>query len=75
MFLTEMRKITYTYVNPSSTISKWGLMGSKLCRHVFVIDDFSHLVAHKISLIFTARTKIVADLVGGGGWRGRGGVT
>ena len=28
----------YTPVNPSFTISKWGLRGSKLYRHVFVMD-------------------------------------
>ena len=28
----------YTPVNPSFTILKWGLSGSKLYRHVFVMD-------------------------------------
>ena len=30
--------MTYTPVNPSFTTSKWGLRGSKLYRHVFVMD-------------------------------------
>ena len=37
MFWTEIRKIMYTPVNPSFTIQKWGLKGSKLYRHVFAI--------------------------------------
>ena len=37
MFLAEIRKIMYTPVNPSFTIYKWGLRGSKLYRHVFVM--------------------------------------
>ena len=37
MFLAETRKIMYTPVNPSFTIKKWGLRGSKLYRHVFVM--------------------------------------
>ena len=37
MFRAEIRKIMYTPVNPSFTILKWGLMGSKLYRHVFVM--------------------------------------
>ena len=36
-FLAEIRKIIYTPVNPSFTISKWDLRGSKLYRHVFVM--------------------------------------
>ena len=36
-FSAEIKKITYTPVNPSFTIQKWGLRGSKLYRHVFVI--------------------------------------
>ena len=36
-FWAEIRKIMYTPVNPSFLIQKWGLRGSKLCRHVFVI--------------------------------------
>ena len=27
----------FTHVNPSFTIQKWGLKGSKLYRHVFVM--------------------------------------
>ena len=37
MFKAEIRKIRYTHVNPSFTIYKWGLRGSKLYRHVFVM--------------------------------------
>ena len=37
MFWAEIRKLMYTPVNPSFTILKWGLRGSKLYRHVFVM--------------------------------------
>ena len=37
-FLAEIRNIMYTPVNPSFTIQKWGLRGSKLYRHVFMMD-------------------------------------
>ena len=37
MFWAEIRKIMYTPVNPSFTIKKWGLRGSKLYRYVFVM--------------------------------------
>ena len=37
IFHAEIRKIMYTPVNPSFTKLKWGLRGSKLYRHVFVI--------------------------------------
>ena len=37
MFYAVIRKIMYTLVNPSFTIQKWGLRGSKLYRHVFVM--------------------------------------
>ena len=37
MFLSRNKKIMYTPVNPSFTVQKWGLRGSKLYRHVFVI--------------------------------------
>ena len=39
----------YTPVNPSFTIQKWGLRGSKLYRHVFVMGSFL--------LIFSANEK------------------
>ena len=39
MFWAEIRKIMYTPVNPSFTIKKWGLRGSKLYRHVFVMHS------------------------------------
>ena len=53
MFSAEIRKIMFTPVNPSFTILKWGLRGSKLCRHVFVMVGFvvrwlllcSHLIS------------------------------
>ena len=38
MFWVEIRKIMYTPVNPSFTIQKWGLKGSKLYRYVFVMS-------------------------------------
>ena len=37
MILSRIRKIMYTPVNPSFTIQKWGLRGSKLYRCVFVV--------------------------------------
>ena len=37
MFPSKIRKIMYTPVNPSFTIQRWGLRGSKLYRHVFVM--------------------------------------
>ena len=37
MFYSKIRKIMYTPVNPSFTIFKWGLRGSKLYRRVFVM--------------------------------------
>ena len=38
MFWAEIRKIMYTPVNPSFTKWKWGLRGSKLYWHVFVME-------------------------------------
>ena len=40
-FSAEIRKIMYTPVNPIYIIYKWGLRGSKLYRHVFVIYGHS----------------------------------
>ena len=37
MFWAEIRKIMYTAVNPSFTLQKWGLRGSKRYRSVFVM--------------------------------------
>ena len=37
MFLSRNKEIIYTPVNPSFTISRWGLKGSVLHRHVFVM--------------------------------------
>ena len=39
MFLAEIGKIMYTPVNPTFTIQKWGLKGSKLYRYVFVMPE------------------------------------
>ena len=41
MFCAEIRKILYTPVNPSFTVKKWGLRGSKLHRRVFVMCRMS----------------------------------
>ena len=38
-FWAEIRKIVYTPINPSFTIWKWGLRGSKLYRYVFVMKN------------------------------------
>ena len=40
MFLTGIRKLMYTHVNPKFTVSKWDLTGSKLYRRVFVVYYF-----------------------------------
>ena len=40
MVLAEIRTIMYTSVIPSFTRKKWGLRGSKLYRHVFVMEFF-----------------------------------
>ena len=37
MILSKIRNIMYTPVNPSFTIQKWGLRGSKSYRYVFVM--------------------------------------
>ena len=43
-FWAEIRKIMYTPLNPSFIIWKWGLRGSKLYRHVFVMQWEGKLV-------------------------------
>ena len=48
MFWTEIWKIMYTPVNPSFTIYKWSLRGSKLYRHVFVM---SPLLANNLIIL------------------------
>ena len=48
MFWAEIRKIIYTPVNPSFTIYKWGLRGSKLYSHVFVMVVRKQLDTDKI---------------------------
>ena len=49
MFWSEIRKLMYTPVNPSFTILKWDLRGSKLYRYVFVMwGPFSHDRAHML---------------------------
>ena len=40
MFWGRNKKKMYTPVNPSFTILKWGLRGSKLYRHVFVMSKY-----------------------------------
>ena len=37
MSFSKLRKIMYTPVNPSFTVLKWGLRGSKLYRRVFAM--------------------------------------
>ena len=37
MFLSRIKKIMFTPLNPSFIIYKWGLRGTKLYRHVFVM--------------------------------------
>ena len=39
MSLSRNKKIMYTPVNPSFSIYKWGLRGSKLYRYVFVMNQ------------------------------------
>ena len=46
MFWAEITKIMYAPVNPSFTIQKWGLRGSKLYRYVFLMVP-SGLCAHQ----------------------------
>ena len=41
-FSAKIRKIMYTPVNSSFTRQKWGLRGSKLYRHVFVMDQVTN---------------------------------
>ena len=41
VIFSKIRKLMYTPVNPSFTISKWGLRESKLYRHVFVMISLS----------------------------------
>ena len=38
VFISNIRKIMYT-VNPTFTILKWDLSGSKLRRRIFVMDN------------------------------------
>ena len=37
-FRAKIRKIMFTPVNPSFTIQKRGLRGSKIYRHVFLME-------------------------------------
>ena len=67
-FLAEIRKIVYTPVNPSFTIQNWGLRGSKLYRHVFVMcskngkSGVSNYEDHMISsCIFTGERPLLAN--------------
>ena len=43
IFKAEIRKIVYTPVNPSFTIYKWGLRGSKLYLFFFILFLFIYL--------------------------------
>ena len=56
-FWAEIRKIMYTPVNPSCTIKKWSLRGSKLYRHVFVMF---HLMP-PIYLFHSQNNKLISD--------------
>ena len=46
MFLSGIRQIMYTSVNPSFTIEKWGSRGSKLKWYVFVMAFLSDLLSY-----------------------------
>ena len=48
MFWAKIRKIMYTPVNPSFTIPKWDLRGSKLYGHVFVKLPTTHKKASSL---------------------------
>ena len=69
MFCAEIRKIMYTPVNPCFTVWKWGLRGSKLYRHVFVMyipiwEKFSPLWIISLFEIhghFTSEQHIIED--------------
>ena len=39
-FRAETRKIMHTLANPTFSFLKWGLRGSKLYRHVFMMNKF-----------------------------------
>ena len=51
MFWAEIRKLMYTPINPSFTVQKWGLRGSKLYRRIFVMGQISNLLDKKKYLI------------------------
>ena len=55
MIWAEKRKIIYTFENPRFTILKWGLRGSKLCKHVFMMLCFKelHSKVREFNLTFT----------------------
>ena len=64
MFWAEIRKIMYTPVNPSFTIKKWGLRGSKLYRRVFVMKrrrDEEQTMAKQKSHIYLPMHKTRKD--------------
>ena len=56
-FRAEISKITYTPVNPSFTIQKWGWRGSTLNRRVFVMDIPRHKEKEKVKWIATEKHK------------------
>ena len=43
-FWAEIWKVLYTPVNPSFTLSKWGLRGSKLYKYVFVMGGWEGIL-------------------------------
>ena len=59
-FRAEIIKIMYTPVNPSFTIYKWSLRGTKLYRYVFVMhafytsDDLKHYTFWSCQEVFDA---------------------
>ena len=44
VFFSKIRKIMCTPVIPSFTIYKWGLMGPKLYKRVFVMTKYMYFV-------------------------------
>ena len=55
MFWAEISEKMYTPVNPSFTILKWGLRGSKLYRHVFVMYCCTRKILYSNSKWITCR--------------------
>ena len=55
MFRAEIRKIMYTPINPSFTILKWGLRGSKLYRLVFLMTFLNFVFPFINSYVVTSQ--------------------